>query len=237
MRWGGATGRRRGAPKSGRRDGPATAERPEQPWEQRWRPSWPSVRHVSTINHVRVRQISDYVEEFPALGHDEFRRRYHHPVLLLEDEGEGVPDAGFDTAVISPDSLDGLRQEAAESSIPPADALCSGSVVPVLKRPGSPFPDQIGVGRARNVDVWLPLRGISKYHGYFTRLEDGSYAVADAGSRNGIVVEARRIPLRTPVAVADRGKIAFGPHRFVFFGAEVFCQEVARRAARRDFDL
>ena len=186
---------------------------------------------------MSARQNSEYVEEFPALGVDEFRRKYRHPVLLLEAGCEGVPDPGFDTGVISPGSLAALRQEAAESSISPADVLCSGSVVPVVKRPGSPFPDQIGVGRARNVDVWLPLPGISKYHGYFVRLDDGSYAVADAGSRNGILVGAARIPVKTLVVIADGESIAFGPHRFLFFGAEVFCRVVSRRAASRDFDL
>ena len=186
---------------------------------------------------MSARQISDYVEEFPAIGVAEFRHKYRYPVLLLEAGNEGAREAGFDTGVISPDAIAALRQKAAESSISPANVLCSGSVVPVVKRPGSPFPIQIGVGRARNVDVWLPLPGISKYHGYFVRLNDGRYAVADAGSRNGIFVDAERIPLRTPVAVADGGYIAFGPHQFMFFGPEVFCRVVSRRAAASDFDL
>ena len=184
-----------------------------------------------------ARQFSDYIEEFTALGLDQFRKAYCHAVLVLGAGSEAGPDTEFETAAISHEALAALRQAATSSSIPPADILCPGSVVTVVKRGGSPYPDRIGVGRARNVDVWLPLPGISKYHGYFVRLDDGAYAVADAGSRNGIFVAAERIAIRTPVRVADGAYIAFGPHRFMFFGPDVFCRVVARRAASDGLDL
>lgn len=109
----------------------------------------------------------------------------------------------------------------------------AGIVAEIAKKEDRPFKDQIGVGRAGNVDIPLPWAQISKYHGFFTPQADGSYTFTDAGSTNGTIIGTERLAPRTPVPLRDGVEILLGPHRFRFYGAEAFCELVARRAARR----
>jgi hypothetical protein len=88
---------------------------------------------------------------------------------------------------------------------------CAGDVYFLGKRAGAPFPERIGVGRARTVDVQLPYVGISKYHAYFT-----ADAIVDAGSKNGTWVDGRRLTPSEPAPVTDFSEIVLGQTRFGF---------------------
>jgi hypothetical protein len=74
---------------------------------------------------------------------------------------------------------------------------------------GSPYPDRISVGRARNQDIVLRHASVSKFHAWFEG-GAGVVYVADAGSTNGTTVNGK--------ALAPRAKTAVGPGDTVRFG-------------------
>jgi hypothetical protein len=104
-----------------------------------------------------------------------------------------------------------------------------GAVIPVLKKEGAPFPDQIGVGRASNTDVCLPLTSISKYHAFFC-LDGAGYTVSDAGSKNGTWLDGQRLSARNAVPIVDGARLRLGPYKFLFYSYHGFLDLLEQRA-------
>ena len=166
------------------------------------------------------RTLRDYAEEYRTLGADRFRQKHRRPVLVLDEtpEDEEEDERVFHTEVVGRDELargGGPRRE---------------EVFVVQKRAGGAFADRVGVGRAQNADVCVPLRHISKYHAYFMERDVGGYTITDAGSKNGTEVGGRLLDPRESEPVDDGDEIALGPYRFRFYGPEAFAALVARRA-------
>jgi hypothetical protein len=160
------------------------------------------------------RGFSDWLHEFrirgavPGLPHGT-------PVLVRYGgkEASGDNDRAFRTAF-------GRVEQTAPSVIDPAAVAPGkklGVVIPILKKEGAPFPDQIGVGRAANTDVCLALNTISKYHAFFCADAHGKYSVTDAGSKNGSWKDGLRLVPRQPEAIVDGSRLRLGSHKFVFY--------------------
>lgn len=111
------------------------------------------------------------------------------------------------------------------SSINPEVLAKARSVHAVAKRLGGPFPNRIGVGRARTADISLRAPSVSKYHAYFTRGDGpGDWVVVDARSRNGTRLGEQRLLPGTPAKVATGTQLMFGDETFLFFTPESFCK-------------
>ena len=139
--------------------------------------------------------------------------------------GELKSDAmGFETrAIAAPwDTRVGLAMVKSGTQVNPELIARAGLVYPVAKRPGRPFPDRIGVGRARTADLSLRSGSVSKYHAYFSRSPDGTWSICDARSRNGTRVGERRIEAGQNVKVENGSQLTFGDEAFVFFSDRGF---------------
>jgi hypothetical protein len=175
------------------------------------------------MTDTSVRYLVDYQKELRVLGRASFVRRNSSPVLVLRTVGgDGSVEADYHTNQIDAEELQRLLH-AAKTLEAPVQVADVDRVFVVEKRPGGPFQERIGVGRTRNTDVWLPYPTVSKYHAYFARNDDGSYTLTDAGSANGTSIDGKKLPPKTPVAVRDGAEVCFGPHHFLFLGAERFC--------------
>jgi hypothetical protein len=84
----------------------------------------------------------------------------------------------------------------------------SWGVWPLQKRPGTPFPETILIGRASNSDVCIVDGGISKLHARM-RLVREEVWIADAASSNGTAVNGESIG-KEWVALSDGDLIRFG---------------------------
>ncbi len=107
------------------------------------------------------------------------------PVLV---ECSGMPPVAapsFATATATWDVRVVLALARTGTLADPALVARAGLIFPVVKRAGGPFPDRIGVGRARTADICLRHTSVSKYHAYFTQDDTGRWHVWDARSRNG----------------------------------------------------
>lgn len=166
------------------------------------------------------RTLRDYADEWRASGAEAFRRKHDSPVLVLREAADDEEDAAFHTEVIS----------ARELGRPLTPRPRSEEVFVVQKRVGGVFQDRIGVGRAKNADVSLPLRHVSKYHAYFMETDDGGWSLTDAGSKNGTEVEGRLLDPKESERLEDGSDVRFGPYLFKFYGPDAFATLIARRA-------
>jgi hypothetical protein len=91
-----------------------------------------------------------------------------------------------------------------------------GAVFPLVKREGSAFA-HIGIGRASNVDVQVPLAGISKYHAYVNITASGEFTIADAGSQNGTRLVLERLEPRQQAPIQSGTRVYLAQHAFTFF--------------------
>lgn len=181
------------------------------------------------------RPLRELAEELIALGDAAFRDKHRVPVLLCR-LSFGDDDRSFHTVMGSQPSMfetadDGPRltpdtlQPPTLAKIPALDELPeqSGELVYfVRKRAGGAFRERIGVGRAPNADVSIPLPRLSKYHAYFVLPEEpGEEAmIADAGSKNGTWVDGRRVDPKESVPVTNGCTIRLGPYHMSYHTAD-----------------
>jgi len=176
------------------------------------------------------RSLSEYVDEWATEGEEAFRRKHPSPVLVLEDASvDEDEERSFHTGYMEREVL---REtiEAPRPSRPPPPPPNEQDVWEIAKRPGAPFKDRIGVGRAPNADVSVPFPRISKYHAYFSEEPDGSHTLTDAGSKNGTWVDDGRLGDKEPVVLRDGAYVRLGPYGFRFHTADGFCALVSERA-------
>ena len=76
---------------------------------------------------------------------------------------------------------------------------------------------RVTIGRARENDLFLPDRWLSRHHAEI-RLADGGYYVYDLGSKNGTLVN--RIPVRESQRLHPGDIITLGEHSITFSDGE-----------------
>jgi hypothetical protein len=81
-------------------------------------------------------------------------------------------------------------------------------IAPIKKREGGPFPERIGVGRARNCDVVLRFPTISKLHAQFHLGQP--MRLVDLDSANGTKLNGEPLVPRKPRPVALGDRVEFG---------------------------
>jgi hypothetical protein len=81
-------------------------------------------------------------------------------------------------------------------------------VLPLRKRSEAAFLRSVSVGRARNHDIVLRHRSVSKFHGSFDFDEQGRLFVRDANSSNHTFVNGRQVSERAEVRPGDN--VQFG---------------------------
>lgn len=176
------------------------------------------------------RTIADLEEDFINLGAAAFRAQYRHPVLVRKDSDAADEGVGFRTEFMSRETLSAMDS----GERPPASAAKTpGQVHSIFKPAGKPFQERIGVGRAPNADVSVRLPRVSKYHGFFTRSDDGSFLFTDAGSKNGTTIDGERLEARQAHAIAGGNSIHLGPYHFIFYLPEALHDLIERRVRLR----
>jgi hypothetical protein len=120
-------------------------------------------------------------------------------------------------------------------------------MIEIRKRPGNPFPDRIGVGRAQNCDIVLRLPFISKLHAHFVqgggadpRAGSGGapaphssmayLRVVDSRSANGTSVNGRDLAPGEAAEATSGDWIGFGPLRLQLLDASDLFDTLQQRA-------
>ncbi len=157
-------------------------------------------------------------------------RLFTDAVIMMISEVPVDIDTGYDTQ--RPSELESVaeRQTKALEQTP-----AHGLVYFLRKRPDGVFPDKIGLGRTRNVDICIPSGKISKYHAYFSRSGDGTWSVTDASSKNGTFIAKQRLVPGVPHQLRSTQSLGIAGIEFAFYLPADFlalCQQSLARPQR-----
>lgn len=143
-------------------------------------------------------QSASYYLVAMKLGPVAFAAQYAHGFLVRRPTGPASPQraaeidersesVGFDTTLYKTGRVAGPT--VVEEHLDPSLLIA----VAIEKRPGNPFPERIGVGRARNCDVALRYASISKLHAHFHLVDERVVRLTDNDSVNGTFVNGVRV--------------------------------------------
>ena len=96
--------------------------------------------------------------------------------------------------------------EQTSERLPLSLSRASCHVLPISKRSDVSFLHHVSVGRARNHDVVLRHRSVSKFHAWFEITPSGGLFVKDCESRNHTFINERRVLDRDEVRAGDTVK-------------------------------
>jgi pSer/pThr/pTyr-binding forkhead associated (FHA) protein len=137
-----------------------------------------------------------------------FLEQHPHPWLVLSQEARPKGDLTLRTNLYSTDGR--LLTD------DPTEDVESLSAMEVSKGKNNSFGLGVTVGRTRNNDLFINDERISRFHAFF-QIRDGSWAISDAGSRNGTFVDGLRLDARRPHPLPARARLDFGGFRARFF--------------------
>jgi hypothetical protein len=152
------------------------------------------------------------------MGRTLFLTQNSEPFLVVAQGSSQDSGEDFFTETVDVDKLAELSTGHSWYLDPDAE------VYRIAKRKGAnPFEGMVTVGRAKNCDIVIPLRKVSKFHCFFTPGDSGRYTVADGGSRNGTLLNGERLAKRRPLAVVHGDRIDLGDViALTFWSAEEF---------------
>ncbi len=157
-------------------------------------------------------ELVRFARELPR---DDFVKRFPVPFLLVrggEDE-EPLPS----DPPISPDA-----QQPAVVTVGITFRTVTGhpgdhdgpreirQVLPVTKRESNPYPDRISLGRARNCDIVLRNRSVSKLHAHFRYTPNGRVEIVDLQSYNGTWLNGGQLKPNVGELVGTGADLQFG---------------------------
>lgn len=113
--------------------------------------------------------------------------------------GDKFPTSGSSTALKPVRTATPSSAERINDRVPPELLRVPCHVLPIRKRADGSFLQHVSVGRARNHDIVLRHRSVSKFHAWF-EIQDGSrLLVKDSDSRNHTFVDGQQVANRVEV--------------------------------------
>ena len=83
------------------------------------------------------------------------------------------------------------------------------------------------IGRSKSSDVTIDLSTVSRNHAVLTRYDDGSWTITDAGSKDGVLVNGKKVPIR---ALQEKDTISIG-------GLQMHLQPITGQQEQRQAQL
>jgi hypothetical protein len=182
------------------------------------------VRVVIVEGIVVELRVRDYLDKARSTSKELFLTEFQKPFLVATGGETHESKEDFFTETIDADKLAQLAAESSQS------LDLDATVYRVVKRKGAnPFAGMITVGRAKNCDIVIASRRISKFH-CFISVDDGDanrFRVADGGSRNGTLLNGERLAKNQPTPLFSGDRIELGAAvSFVFLSPEEFYQKL-----------
>jgi pSer/pThr/pTyr-binding forkhead associated (FHA) protein len=123
-----------------------------------------------------------------------------HDSLLGGERAPGGPSATSRTQLTNPVVPPSANtQSRVIDRVPPELLRQPCHLLPIRKRAEGSFLQNVSVGRARNHDIVLRHRSVSKFHAWFEVHEDSRLSVKDQESRNHTFVDGQQVANRVDV--------------------------------------
>jgi hypothetical protein len=148
-------------------------------------------------------ELSSGLTPGPASGSDKDGLAFRTATRALDAPRDLSATLGGDVVVRRRDSLQtGAFREQTSQRLPASLMRVNCHVVPICKRSEESFLHHVSLGRARNHDIVLRHRSVSKFHAWFEITGDSLF-VKDCESRNHTFVNEERVPDRAHVQPGD----------------------------------
>jgi hypothetical protein len=141
-------------------------------------------------------QTSDLRRLAQSLTRRQFMDKHQHQFLVL--------NAGADV-----EGLNNVFATQAAPHLAPAGSEKEMTLLSIAKSAGNPFQSHVSVGRARNCDLVIRHRSVSKLHARF-RVDEATLKLSDAGSQNGTFVNGKRLLPNEVVEIRSSDQLVFG---------------------------
>ena len=161
----------------------------------------------SVVGLIPLEKLTEKLNE---PGEDGFLRAYPHPFLILAYR---PPLPSKEVGVSTEKTLSTDIYKATKNPIKHKKNM---QAVPVLKTNRNAYKTKITVGRAKNNDIVIRARKISKIHATFLPEEDGSFQFTDMGSSNATIVNGTRLEEKVPIQIQSGDRIAVWRYIFEF---------------------
>lgn len=142
------------------------------------------------------------------------------PVLLYEPPADDTMDED--------DDEDHALRTQSGLSVP---AIGGGEPMAAVieKSADNAFKHRVTVGRTSNNDIVLDDSSVSRFHAWF---EDraGEWVVVDAGSRNGTLVNGKKLAPKASFSLVSGTSLRIGALPLTFYSAQGFFEMLQRRA-------
>lgn len=143
-----------------------------------------------------------------AVSAAEFAERYPVAALVLTPVGGSNP--GTLQRVLPADLREQSFQRTKLEAVGPGAERYRDQAGFLAKRPGSPFPHMVSIGRAPNNDLVLALDTISKFHGYFTAGPGEGWTFTDGRATAGTARNGTRLEPGGKCELADGDWLLLG---------------------------
>jgi len=154
--------------------------------------------------------LDEYLGDCRRFQRETFVQAHPHPWLLLAVTQDDTSERwrAFRTTSINSKIL------SRHGDLP---AVAEGyRVLEIAKTADNPWRNRISVGRARNNDMVIRDRSVSKLHAHFSIDASGQATLTDAGSRNGTRVNGERLQGSDAVALVSGDELRIGRIEAVF---------------------
>ncbi|MEE8408520.1 MAG: FHA domain-containing protein [Myxococcota bacterium] len=176
-------------------------------------------------------RIDGYILQLQRDGRERFLNTYPHPFLLIINPERDGDWTEFHTESVNTDMVT-LAAEVSATESKAMGRTQDLRVLKIAKSFSSPWRGRISIGRARNTDVVLKDKSVSKLHAHFSTSDNGRVSITDAGSRNGTKVNGVELEPSMPVPLSPSNKIVLGRVHGVFHTAETFCDFIDKLLRR-----
>lgn len=154
--------------------------------------------------------------ELARIGEGPWRAKYRCAFLVLM---QGPPKS-------SEDWIDLKTGEASSPDLLSLKKLSHQRALPLVNSDRNAFDSKIMVGRARNNDIILRAPKVSKLHAVFIPDGKGDYRLSDMESRNGTILNGRRLKRKEQAKLQTGDIVLFWRFMFMFVDQEAMLRRL-----------
>lgn len=163
------------------------------------------------VDLVQLDKLANKLEE---LGEEDFLKSYPHPFLILVFR----PPLPSKEPGVSTEKT--LSTDIFKATLHPVKHKKTMQAVPIKKTNRNAYKTKITVGRAKNNDIVIRARKVSKIHATFIPKDRGRFEFMDMGSSNATIVNGTQLKVKEPFLVESGDRIAMWRYIFEFMEPE-----------------